>query len=228
MNLNKKTIITALLAIVTLAGQAKEIVRELLPSYWRDDQTGDWVIAFTDECAIYDCKFWDYKQRDINPKTGEAKMVLTNGNDELKVTVGKDKKGKRTMQIGNQKVTYSMITSRFLPDYPTKDTRTEFVNSGYKMDTVMVVGWLKDRPDELKSLKTFDFKYKYFIADDDEDGGEKFVNVDLDEQGRFMVKIPGINSQLLSDERLNIIETVVQDLLPALRLQGRPPLLHGR
>ena len=210
MNLNKKTIITALLAIVTLAGQAKEIVRELLPSYWRDDQTGDWVIAFTDECAIYDCKFWDYKQRDINPKTGEAKMVLTNGNDELKVTVGKDKKGKRTMQIGNQKVTYSMITSRFLPDYPTKDTRTEFVNSGYKMDTVMVVGWLKDRPDELKSLKTFDFKYKYFIADDDEDGGEKFINVDLDEQGRFMVKIPVINSQPISDERLNIIESVVE------------------
>ena len=66
--------------------------KQLLPSYWCDDQTGDWVIAFTDDCAIYDCKFWDYKQRDVNPKTGEAEMVLTNGNDELKVTVGKEMK----------------------------------------------------------------------------------------------------------------------------------------
>jgi hypothetical protein len=56
--------------------------KQLLPSYWRDEQ-GDWKIAFLDDCAIYDCKFWTYKQRDINPKTGEAQMVLSNGNKEL-------------------------------------------------------------------------------------------------------------------------------------------------
>jgi hypothetical protein len=61
--------------------------------------TGDWKIAFFDDCAIYDCKFWNYKQCDVNPKTGEAAIVMTNGNDELKVTVGKQKNGKRQMTI---------------------------------------------------------------------------------------------------------------------------------
>ena len=44
--------------------------QQLFPSYWRDDQSGNWIIAFFDECAIYQCKFWNYKQRNVNPKTG--------------------------------------------------------------------------------------------------------------------------------------------------------------
>ena len=162
--------------------------KQLLPSYWRDEQ-GDWKMAFLDDCAIYDCKFWTYKQREVNPKTGEARMVLSNGNDELKVVVGKDKKGTRTIQIGNQKGAYTMITSRFLPDYPTKDTRTDFVNNGYKMDTVTVVGWLKDMPEHYKSLKTFEFGYENVLTDE-----HQSVSADLDEQGRFLAKIPVLNS----------------------------------
>ena len=162
---------------------------QLLPSYWRDDQTGDWVIAFTDDCAIYDCKFWNYKQREVNPKTGEAVMVLTNGNDELKVTVGKNKKGVRTIQIDNQKKVYSMITSQGLPDYPAKDMRTDFVNNGYKTDTVTLMGWLKDMPEYYKSQKTFEISCENYLV-----GREQTVYADLDEQGRFSVKIPVLNS----------------------------------
>ena len=163
--------------------------KQLLPSYWRDDQTGDWVIAFTDDCAIYDCKFWDYKQRDVNPKTGEAEMVLTNGNDELKVVVGKDKQGMRTIQIGNQQKVYSMITSQGLPDYPTKDTRTDFVNNGYKTDTITLIGWLKDMPEQFKSLKSFNIDYQNFMTE-----RQQTIYADLDEQDHFTAKIPVLNS----------------------------------
>ncbi len=162
--------------------------KQLFPSYWRDNN-GDWKIAFFDDCAIYDCKFWNYKQRDVNPKTGEATIVMTNGNRELKVVIGNDKKGKRTIQIGNQKNVYSMITTRFLPDYPTKDTRTDFVDTGYKTDTVTVVGWIKDMPEHYKQLKTFQFGYQNIYSDEPEE-----VYADLDEQGHFMVKIPILNS----------------------------------
>ena len=162
--------------------------KQLFPSYWRDNQ-GDWKIAFFDDCAIYDCKFWNYKQCDVNQKTGEAAIVMTNGNDELKVTIGKDKKGQRQIQIGNNKAVYSMITSRFLPDYPTKDTRTEFVDNGYKTDTVTVIGWVKDMPEYYKQLKTFDFSYQDLYTDQ-----QKSVSANLDEQGRFIVKIPVLNS----------------------------------
>ena len=162
--------------------------KQLFPSYWRDNQ-GDWKIAFFEDCAIYDCKFWNYKQCDVNQKTGEATIVMTNGSEELKVAIGKDKKGMRTIQIGNNKAVYSMITSRFLPDCPTKDTRTDFVDSGYKENTITVVGWIKDMPEFFKQLKTLDFGYQDLYTDE-----QKSAYAELDEQGRFTVKIPVLNS----------------------------------
>ena len=184
--------------------------RQLLPSYWRDAE-GDWKIAFLEDCAIYDCKFWRYKKLDINPKTGEAEMLLEadpplpslkgreslsspfkgelEGVRELRVIVGKDKKGKRTIQIGDQKASYTMITSRFMPDYPQKDTRTDFVDTDYKADTVTVVGWIKDMPDKYKGEKTFEFGYNNIFT-----GNQESVYADLDEQGRFKVSFPLLNS----------------------------------
>lgn len=163
--------------------------KQLFPSYWRDDQTGDWELALFEDFAIYQCKFWDYEQCDVNPKTSEAEIVMRNGNEELKVKVGKNKKGKRTMQIGQKKVVYSMITSRFMPDYPTKDTRTDFVDSGYKTDTITVAGWIKDMPEQFKQQKTFEFGHNSFIT-----GEEQSVHADLDSLGRFIAKIPVQNS----------------------------------
>ena len=184
--------------------------RQLLPSYWRDAE-GDWKIAFLEDQAIYDCRFWRYKKLDINQKTGEAEMLLEadpplpslkgreslsspfkgelEGVRELRVIVGKDKKGKRTIQIGDQKASYSMITSRFMPDYPQKDTRTDFVDTDYKADTVTVVGWIKDMPDKYKGEKTFEFAYNNLYT-----GDEESVYADLDEQGRFKVSFPLLNS----------------------------------
>lgn len=180
--------------------------KQLLPSYWRDDKTGNWELALLEDCAIYQCKFWSYDQRDVNPQTGEATIVMRNGNDVVKVTVGKDKKGKRTMQIGQQKVTYNMITSRFMPDYPTKDTRTDFVDTGNKTDTVTVVGWLKDMPEEYKQMKTFEFGHTDFLTDD-----QTSAYADLDSLGRFTVKIPVLNSTEFScDWRRCFIRTMLE------------------
>ena len=184
--------------------------QQLLPSYWRDEK-GDWKIAFLEDQAIYDCRFWRYKKLDINPKTGEAEISLTpalskgegvlppqvtppsegqgEAGEVLRVIVGKDKKGKRTIQIGDQKASYSMITSRFMPDYPQKDTRTDFVDTDYKADTVTVVGWIKDMPDKYKGEKTFEFAYNNLYT-----GDEESVYADLDEQGRFKVSFPLLNS----------------------------------
>ncbi len=179
--------------------------KQLFPSYWRDEQ-GDWKIAFMEDCAIYDCKFWNYKQCNVNPKTNEADIVMANGNKELSVKIGKDKKGKRLIQIGSQKAVYTMITNRFLPDYPTKDTRTDFADSGYKTDTVTVVGWLKDMPEYYKSLKTFEFGYVNLLTDKHES-----ANADLDSLGRFIVKIPVLNSsEFFCDWRRCFIRTMLE------------------
>ena len=179
--------------------------KQLFPSYWRDNN-GDWKIAFFEDCAIYDSKFWNYKQRDVNQKTGEAIILMTNGNDELKVMVGKDKKGQRPIQIGSDKKVYSMITTRFLPDYPTKDTREGFVDTGYKEDTITVVGWIKDMPEQFKQLKTFEFGYEDLLTDKHES-----ANADLDSLGRFTVKIPVLNSsEFFCDWRRCFMRTMLE------------------
>ena len=179
--------------------------KQLLPSYWCDAQ-GDWKIAFCEDCVLYDCKFWNYEQCNVNPKTGEADIVMRNGNDVLKVKVGKDKKGTRTIQVGSQKAVYTMITGRFLPDYPTKDTRADFVDTGYKTDTVTVVGWLKDMPEHFKQLKTFDFAYHNLYTDEQES-----AYADLDSLGRFSVKIPVLNStEFFCDWRRCFMRTMLE------------------
>ena len=162
--------------------------KQLFPSYWRDEN-GDWKIAFFEDCAIYDCRFWTYKRCGVNPKTGEADIVMQNGNDELKVKIGRDKKGKRQILIGNERAVYTMITTRFLPDYPTKDTRTDFVDTGYATDTITIVGWIKDFPEKWGKKQTFEFGYEDFLTDKQES-----AYADLDSLGRFMVKIPVLNS----------------------------------
>lgn len=122
----------------------------LFPSYWRNEQTGDWEIAFLKDCAIYDCKVWDMKA-DVDPRTGGADITLKRDGKEVKMIVGKNKKGKRTIEIDGQKALYAMITDRFLPDYPVRDTRTDFVDTDYRVDTVTVVGWIKDMPAHYRS-----------------------------------------------------------------------------
>ena len=112
---------------------------ELFPSYWRDEQTGEWAIAFLGNQAIYDNKVWDM-EAELRHRGKEAEITLTHEGETIKVQVGKNRNGRRTMRMGKQKRTLSMITGRFMPDYPKKDTRTDFVDLGYKTDTVTFMG----------------------------------------------------------------------------------------
>jgi len=125
----KPTFLTiVMLALVVSAGHAKqENSNQMLPSYWSDSK-GNWTIAFLEKGAIYESKLWVYKQRNMNLDTGEAEMIITDGEEDLKIVVGKDKKGKRTMKIGKQKMTCSMISNQFASEFPAKDAHNNFYN----------------------------------------------------------------------------------------------------
>lgn len=195
---------------VALIGGIKPVEEcwsQLFPSYWRNEKTGNWEIAFLDDCAIYQCRFWSYAQKDVDAKSGKAEMVLRADNgEELRVSVGRNKKGRRTMQIGDKKSTCSMLTGRYLPPYPTQDTRTDFVDNGYKTDTVTVVGWVKDMPDMHKGKKTFEFIFTDMITDE-----QTITSASLDEQGRFTARVPVVNTtEFLCDWRRCYIRTVLE------------------
>lgn len=162
---------------------ADECPQKWFDSYWRNEKTGNWDLALCYGFAIYDCRFWDYK--DISDNV----ITVVNGNDELKIVMGKEKKGKMTIQIGDKKDVYSRITGRFLPDYPTKDTRTDFVDTQYETDTVTLVGWIKDMPDPLKGNKMFNLLTDDIVTED-----QISFDGELDSIGRFVVKIPLTNT----------------------------------
>ena len=97
--MNTKTTILALLAVVLLTVQAA-FGQGLTPSNWRNEQTGDWVIGFYDDFAIYDCKFWNYKQETQSGDT--YNIVLDSDGKEISVTVNNLHGNRRDIVIDGQ------------------------------------------------------------------------------------------------------------------------------
>ena len=128
----KHTIITALLALVAITSQA-----QIADTYWRNEQTGDWIIGFTQKHVIYNNKVWD-----ITNKTEKKDTYILTIDDGTSIKVEKEKKGQRKISVGKQKlVECSLITTAALPDYPKKDLRTGFADNGYRDgDSVTIIG----------------------------------------------------------------------------------------
>lgn len=180
--------------------------RRLFSSLWRNDATGDWEIGFYDDFAIYDCRYWQYKQK--SQKGNKYSFILTDGDSDLAVNIDKPKQGKRTMSINGKKAEYSLITTSTLPDYPQKDETTSLKNTHNKPDTAIVVGWLRNMPKEL-----WDRGQEYWVKYEDLFFTFKEVGSysKLDSLGRFEVKVPLINStEVFMDWKHTYINTVLE------------------
>ena len=181
-----KSIITTLLFLVALAGQAQEI-KPIADTYWRNEATGDWLIGFAAKHVIYNNKVWD-----IAAQTEKEDAYLLTLDDGTVIKVGKLKKGQRTITIGPGKpVVCSPITSAALPDYPTKDERKGFVDNNYQMgDSAILIGWMKDMPEQdWRHGREFGVGIENIFARQQISAYAK-----MDSLGRFTLKVPLINS----------------------------------
>ena len=104
----KKIIICILLALVAATGQAQE--KSGLDLCLRDEATGEWLIGLFDEYAIYDCDYWNYAE------VGKDRVVLTNDGQRKEVRLKKN-----SVVIDGVKHKTSVLTTRFVPDYPVAD-----------------------------------------------------------------------------------------------------------
>ena len=180
--------------------------KRLFSSLWRNDATGDWEIGFYDDFAIYDCRYWQYKQK--NQKGDKYSFILTDGKSDLTVNIDKSQHGKRTMSINGKKAEYSLITTSILPDYPQKDETTSLKDTHNKPDTAIVVGWLRNMPKELWD-RGQEYSVQYY------DLFSTFKEVSncskLDSLGRFEIKVPLINStEVFMDWKHTFINTVLE------------------
>ena len=159
-------------------------------TYWRDDSTGDWMIGFGKEHAVYDCRVWDIT--DMTEKKGAYSMTLTCGSESLPVKVGKAKNDVRMITIGAGKpVACSFISGKFLPDYPHMDSTSRFKDNGYREgDSVTIIGWWKDMPEGAwRNGKDI----KISVTDILKDNTEPY-SCAMDSLGRFELKIPLLNT----------------------------------
>lgn len=180
--------------------------KRLFSSLWRNDATGDWEIGFYDDFAIYDCRYWQYKQK--SQKGDKYSFILTDGKSDLAVNIDKLKQGKRTMSINGKKAEYSLITTSCLPDYPQKDETTSIKDTHNKPDTAIVVGWLRNMPKELRD-RGQEYSVLYY------DLFSTFKEVSnyskLDSLGRFEIKVPLLNStEVFMDWKHTYIHTVLE------------------
>lgn len=163
--------------------------KRLFPSAWRNMATGSWEIAFYEECAIYDCRFWNYKER--KQKGDKYEFVLESDGEEITVKVGKSKKAYRCITIDDKRGDYNIISTITLPDYPKTDERKGFKDNGYQEgDSVTLVGWLRGMPQRMKTIgDEYEISHYNIFT-----GEEENVIARLDSLGRFVAKIPVLNS----------------------------------
>ena len=171
--MNKKAIITLLLALVALAGKAQ--IKSGLDLCLREEVTGEWLIGLFDDYAIYNCEYWDY----VNVR--KDKLELKCG--EKRVTVQLKRKGQAvtTVSIDGVKHKTSVLTTKFLPDYPSKDETSW--PSGIQADEDSVTL----RVCVSTTKKEADFvSYIHRLFDDK----QTVEHSKIDEQGRFEVRMP--------------------------------------
>ena len=153
-------------------------------TYWRSEQTGEWLIGITPHHVIYHNKVWDIASQ---TETKDAyTLTLADGSA---VRVGKMKKGRRVITFGKEKpVTCSPVVTAALPDYPTKDSRKGFVDNGYSnTDSVTIVGWLKDMSEQAwkKNGSEFEVGITNYVS-----GEQESAYAAMDSLGRFVLKMP--------------------------------------
>ena len=169
---------------------AENLPAGIADTYWRDDATGDWLIGFMPKHVVYGNRVHGIASQ--TAKKGAYTLTLDDG---VVVKVGKLKKGRRTIAIGSDKtVVCSPITGTALPDYPTKDTRKGFVDNGYRAgDSVTIIGWLKDMPQEAWQRKGREFQVgmENIFSTEHEQGSAYAL---MDSLGRFTLKMPLLNS----------------------------------
>lgn len=190
----RRHMITLLFILVALVGKAQ--VKSGLNLCLKDEATNDWLIGLFDEYAVYHCEFWDYAE------VAKDHIVLTKDGKRKNVKLRKN-----ATIIDGEKFKTSLLTTQFLPDYPTKDTRTDFIDNGYNAkDSVTIVGWLKNMPEEARDMGMFNVEVRDVITNSGEE-----TYAPIDSLGRFTLKMPLLNtSQVFVDWSRSNLSTVLE------------------
>ncbi|MDE6637802.1 MAG: hypothetical protein K2K32_06165, partial [Muribaculaceae bacterium] len=161
--------------------------KDLKSSSWRDVKSGDWIISLFPDFAVFESKNWEYAEKDFE----KGHFVLTDGENSVKVTLGKEKNGIRKLKIGDGRAQdVSRITTIYNTAYPVGGPK-EFLDNDFREgDSITINGWYKDMPDHLWNIsKEIEVSYTDFFTCQD-----RVFTAPLDSIGRFSLKFPVQNT----------------------------------
>ena len=182
-----------------------------ITSNWRSTTTGDWVLGLYKDVAVYDSKVWQYAQKT------EKKIVLTDGKENITISIGKAKKGKfsfttnsalsikeinddkfmladiaseREFTINGKKQALTMFRSKTLPDYLTPDT-TSF-STEIKEGEATLTGYIRNfTPEHIKNNLHLEITTHNLATGEIQNE----FTTKVDSLGKFEIKIPLLGAQ---------------------------------
>lgn len=157
----------------------------LFNSSWCNVETGDWIISLFNDYAVYNNKVWQYD------KKSDKKIVLSFGDENTAITIGKEKEGKRVFNIDGKKLTLSAITTNSITDYPIADN-TSF-NTELKEGNAIFSGWLRYPKEILQNSLTVEASHGNIAT-------EEYTHYStlVDSLGRFELNVPIVGTQTVS------------------------------
>lgn len=150
---------------------------------WNSADNQNWEYGFFEKFAIYDCDFWKYES--IKSYKDKAEIILRKGDETVKLKlVFQDKSDSICTIITPKKSKKRMVRYSAQPDYTIED-HSEFVDNGYRMDSVTIIGYLRNAQRD----KPFEVSINNVIS-----GNEESFYADIDSLGRFRMTVPVINA----------------------------------
>lgn len=160
---------------------------------WINTRSNDWEYGFFENFAVYKSDFWEYGR--VEEKKNQVWITLKKGTltESFKITTGKDK-SPLVITSSKGKARYNLDHAGGTP-YPMADHRP-FRNSGFKPDTVTIIGYYRNLDKYLEAGEDRRYKgpFKVSVPDFIQDE-EVIYHADFDAQGRFTVKFPVLNTQ---------------------------------
>ena len=141
----------------------------------RDEATGEWLIGLYDDYAIYDCEYWDYAaiQKD--------NIELKCGDKRVKVQLKRKGQAVTAVAIDGVKHKTSVLTTKCLPDYPSKDETAWPTGIYAEEDSITLrvcVRTTKERTEYISFIERL------------LDGKQVNEHMRADNQGRFEMRMP--------------------------------------
>jgi thiol-disulfide isomerase/thioredoxin len=154
---------------------------------WYEPVANKWTFGFLEDFAIYGGKFWDYETLKFSGKSGNA--VLKNGNKRIALKITKRNDTVMSVELADKKTTEYRLAARTLPGYSVGDKSAFKDTHLQKLDTAYVMGYMRNKPDN----DPIAIGYHNLL-----NGRDEIAYGDIDESGRFLVKIPLLNTSVVN------------------------------